>query len=1091
MAGRGRGGALAAAAALLLPVIVLLSWCWGGVAQPSPRCGDGDLAALRGFSTGLDAPVDGWPADDNGCCAWPGVVCGGAGVVGVVLPNRTLRGEVAASLAGLTALRVLNLSGNALRGALPPGLLRLRRLEVLDVSSNALAGALVDAAGAGLIELPAVRVFNVSYNSFNGSHPVLPSAVNLTAYDASGNAFEGHVDAAAVCTSSPGLRVLRLSMNRLSGDFPVGFGQCRFLFELSLDGNGITGVLPDDLFAATSLRYLTLHTNSISGEVPVGLRNLTGLVRLDLSFNAFTGALPEVFDALAGTLQELSAPSNVFTGGLPATLSLCVNLRVLNLRNNTLAGAIGLDFGAVNSLVYLDLGVNKFTGPIPASLPECTGMTALNLGRNLLTGEIPPSFATFPSLSFLSLTGNGFSNVTSALRILQRLPNLTSLVLTKNFRGGEAMPEDGIDGFGKIEVLVIANCELTGAIPAWLAGLRKLKVLDISWNRLAGPIPPLLGELDRLFYLDISNNSLQGEIPASLTRMPALLAGSGNGRDDDDEKVQDFPFFMRRNVSAKGRQYNQVSSFPASLVLGRNNLTGGVPAALGALARLHIVDLSWNGFSGPIPPELSGMTSLESLDVSHNALSGAIPASLTRLSFLSHFAVAYNNLSGEIPVGGQFSTFSRVDFAGNPFLCGFHVGRKCDRERDDDDQATDGSTTWSNEGRRSAASAGVVAAICVGTTLLVAVGLAVTWRTWSRRRQEDNACRVAAGDDEESLDSSAARSSTLVLLFPGDEEEGETTTVVTLDEVVKATGDFDESRIVGCGGFGMVYRATLADGRDVAVKRLSGDFHQMEREFRAEVEALSRVRHRNLVALRGYCRVGKDVRLLIYPYMENGSLDHWLHERANAGDALPWPARLRIAMGAARGLAHLHGGGGGARVMHRDVKSSNILLDAAMEARLGDFGLARLARGSDDTHVTTDLVGTLGYIPPEYGHSPAATYRGDVYSMGVVLVELVTGRRPVDMAARLGARDVTAWAARLRREGRGHEAVDAAVSGPHREEAARVLELACACVREDPKARPTAQQLVVRLDAIAGAAATQEVCSDAQHTVDDRSFGVL
>ncbi|KAF7082468.1 hypothetical protein CFC21_086337 [Triticum aestivum] len=1069
MAGRGRGGALAA---LLLPVIVLLSWCLSGAAQPSLRCGAGDLAALRGFSAGLDATVDGWPAvaddDEGGCCAWPGVLCGRAGVVGVVLPNRTLRGEVAASLAGLAALRVLNLSGNALRGALPPALLRLRRLEVLDVSSNALAGAI----GLGL-ELPAALVFNVSYNAFNGSHPVLPGAVNLTAYDASGNGFEGPLDAAAVCASSPGLRVLRLSMNRLSGDFPVGFGQCRSLLELSLDGNGITGALPDDLFAATSLRYLSLHTNSISGEIPLGLRNLTGLVRLDLSFNAFSGALPEVFDALAGTLQELSAPSNVLTGGLPATLSLCVNLRVLNLRNNTLTGAIGLDFRAVNSLVYLDLSVNKFTGLIPASLPECAGMTALNLGRNLLTGEIPPSFSTFPSLSFLSLTGNGFSNVTSALRILQRLPNLTSLVLTKNFRGGEAMPEDGIDGFAKIEVLVIANCELTGAIPAWLAGLRRLKVLDISWNRLAGPIPPLLGELDRLFYLDISNNSLQGEIPASLTRMPALLAGSGNGRDDDDEKVQDFPFFMRRNVSAKGRQYNQVSSFPASLVLARNNLTGGVPAALGALARLHIVDLSWNGFSGPIPPELSEMTSLESLDVSRNALSGAIPASLTRLSFLSHFSVADNNLSGEIPIGGQFFTFSSADFAGNPFLCGFHVGRKCDRKGDD--QATDG-TTGTNDGRKSAASAGVVAAICVGTALLVAVGLGATWRAWSRRRQEDNACRVAAGDDEESTDSSAARSSTLVLLFPCDEEEEETT-VITLDQVVKATGDFDESRIVGCGGFGMVYRATLAEGRDVAVKRLSGDFHQMEREFRAEVEALSRVRHRNLVALRGYCRLGKDVRLLIYPYMENGSLDHWLHERADAGDALPWPARLRIALGAARGLAHLHGGGGGARVMHRDVKSSNILLDAAMEARLGDFGLARLARGSDDTHVTTDLVGTLGYIPPEYGHSPAATYRGDVYSMGVVLVELVTGRRPVDMAARLGARDVTAWAVRLRREGRGREAVDAAVPGRHREEAARVLDLACACVSEDPKARPTAQQLVERLDAIAGAGAAREIRS--------------
>uniref|UniRef100_A0ACD5Z925 Uncharacterized protein n=1 Tax=Avena sativa TaxID=4498 RepID=A0ACD5Z925_AVESA len=720
---------------LLLPAVILLSRCQNGAAQSSPRCGPDDVDALRGFSVVLDAPVAGWPAapDDN-CCAWPGVICGGAGgavVVGLVLPNRTLRGKVSASLTDLTALRVLNLSGNALRGGLPTGILRLSLLEALDISNNALA----DRLSRSLL-LPAIRVFNVSYNAFDGTLPVLPGAVNLTAYDASGNDFEGPVAAASFCSSSPGLQILRLSMNRLSGDFPAGFAQCRSLTELSLDGNGITGALPDDLFAVTSLQYLTLHTNSLSGEIsPWGLRNLTALVCLDLSFNAFSGALPEVFDALAGTLQELSAPSNMLTGGLPATLSLCVHLHTLNLRNNSLAGTIG---------------IRRPRPRVPRP----------RLGRNLLTGEIPPSFATFQSLAFLSLTGNGFSNVTSALMILHRLPNLTSLVLTKNFHGGEVMPEAGIDGFPSIEVLVIANCELSGRIPAWIAGLRRLKVLDVSWNKLVGTIPPFLGELDHLFYLDISNNSLQGEIPATLTRMPALLSGGGSG-DSEDATVQDFPFFIRRNASASGRQYNHVNSFPPSLMLERNNLTGGVPPALGALARVHILDLSWNGFSGPIPPELSGMTSLESLDMSRNALSGAIRPSLTRLSFLSRFFVAYNNLSGEVPVGGQFSTFSGADFAGNPFLCGIHVAPRCESA-----QGADGGATGSSSRRSRAASAGVVAAICVGTALLLAAGLAATWRAWSRLRQEDdNACRVAADDDDSAA---VVMSSTLVLLFPDD-----------------------------------------------------------------------------------------------------------------------------------------------------------------------------------------------------------------------------------------------------------------------------------------------------------------------------------
>ncbi|TVU33655.1 hypothetical protein EJB05_25485, partial [Eragrostis curvula] len=725
-----------------------------------------------------------------------------------------------------------------------------------------------------------MRVFNVSNNAFTGGHPVLRGAGNLSEYDASGNSFDGGVNASALCGESPAVRVLRLSMNRLSGAFPVGFGQCRSLAELSLDGNGIDGELPDDLFGATSLQVLSIHTNSLSGAVSPRLRGLVRLVRLDLSFNAFTGPLPDVFDALAG-LQELSAPSNRLSGELPATLSRCRRLRVLNFRNNTLGGDIGLDFRALKNLVYLDLGVNNFTGPIPASLPECRGMTALNLGRNRLTGEIPASFAAFTSLSFLSLTGNSFVNVTSALRTLQGLPNLTSLVLTKNFHGGEALPSDGIaGGFPSIEVLVIANCELHGAIPSWISGLRKLRVLDLSWNRLAGPVPPWLGELDRLFYLDISNNSLQGEIPGTLTRMPGLIIAAGNSSQDEDQ-VQDFPFFMRRNTSVTGRQYNQVNSFPPSLVLSHNALSGGVPPGLGALTKVHIVDLSWNRLSGPVPAELAGMTSLESLDMSHNNLSGPIPASLTRLSFLSHFDVSHNNLSGQVPVGGQFSTFAREDFEGNPFLCGIHV-KRCVQPK----EAVDGGG-GSNHRERRSSNAGVVAAISVGTALLLCVAAAVTWRVWSKRRQEDNA-RVAADDD--SLESSSlARKSTLVLLFPTEESE-ETLTTLTLEDVLKATGNFDESRIVGCGGFGMVYRATLPDGRDVAVKRLSGDFTQMEREFRAEVETLSRVRHRNLVPLQGYCRAGKD-RLLIYPFMENGSLDHWLHDSSSS---LTWPARLGV-----------------------------------------------------------------------------------------------------------------------------------------------------------------------------------------------------
>lgn len=828
-------------------------------------------------------------------------------------------------------------------------------------------------------------------------------------------------------------------MNSFSGELSDGFGNCSELVELGLDGNSISGNLPEDLFKLPSLKKLEVQENKLSGLLNPKISNLSNLVLFDISFNAFNGSIPNVFNAFM-KLECFLAESNRFRGTLPSSLSNLTAIRLLNLRNNSLGGEIDLEFAAMPHLSMLDLASNRFNGVIPSSISECKELKTLNLAKNDLHGEIPTSFIDMVSLSFLSLTSNHLSNISSALKVLQHCPNLSSLVMTNNFREGEVMPFEGIQAFNNIEVLVIANCALLGNVPAWLATCRELKVLDLSWNQLEGKIPLWFENLDSLFYIDLSNNSLTGEIPNSLTMIANLIFGNISM---ERTTMQEFPYFLKRNNSGKSLQYNHFSDFPPSLILSYNRLTGPVLPAFGKLKKLHVLDLSMNQLSGNIPDELSGMSSLEYLDLSHNNLSGSIPSSLTNLSFLSRFSVAYNNLSGTIPTKGQFSTFTCSNFEGNPDLCCFNLTSSCASEVH--------PLAFSKKPKNKGVIIGMALGIGLGTALLLAILYLVVSRT-RHRRPEDRVKEVADINAHAELTGPL-----LVLLFQNKDFK-----VLSIGDILKSTNNFDEANVIGCGGFGLVYKATLLDGRRYAIKKLTGDYGQMEREFQAEVEALSRAQHKNLVSLQGYCRIGKD-RILIYSYMENGSLDYWLHEKLEEGTTLDWNTRLRIAQGAARGLAYLHQSCQ-PHILHRDIKSSNILLDENFEAHLADFGLARLILPYD-THVSTDLVGTLGYIPPEYGLASVATFKGDVYSFGVVLLELLTGTRPVDICKPKGCRDLISWVLKMKDEKRVTEVFDPLIFNKEYEsELIKVMEISCLCLNESPKLRPSAQQLVTWLD---------------------------
>jgi serine/threonine protein kinase len=279
-----------------------------------------------------------------------------------------------------------------------------------------------------------------------------------------------------------------------------------------------------------------------------------------------------------------------------------------------------------------------------------------------------------------------------------------------------------------------------------------------------------------------------------------------------------------------------------------------------------------------------------------------------------------------------------------------------------------------------------------------------------------------------------------------------------------ATDGFSDANLLGQGGFGYVHRGVLPNGKEVAVKQLKAGSGQGEREFQAEVEIISRVHHKHLVSLVGYCTTGSD-RLLVYEFVPNNTLEFHLHGKDRP--ALDWPTRLRISLGAAKGLAYLHEDCH-PKIIHRDIKASNILLDFSFEAKVADFGLAKIT-SELNTHVSTRVMGTFGYLAPEYAASGKLTDKSDVFSFGVMLLEMITGRRPVDTSQAYMDDSLVDWArpklTRALETGNFDEFVDPRLQDDYNHaEMSRIVACAAACVRHSSRRRPRMSQVVRALE---------------------------
>ncbi|KAI5056073.1 hypothetical protein GOP47_0029594 [Adiantum capillus-veneris] len=931
------------------------------------------------------------------------------------------------------SLTWLDISYNSIEGSIPEGVSVCSTLVYLDLSHNLLKSTLpidilipLSSSSSKDTKISAsLTHLNLSFNELGGELPDTLQSPVLVELDLSTNFFTGPIPHSI--SSSAALRLLNISCNALSGTLPP-LTHLTNLRGLYLFNNNLTGTIPPEFGNAfVALEELDLSINSLVGSIPASFANCSALRYLNLGTNFLSGKVPLDVVCSMPALQTLQLGFNNLTGTLPSgVLSACKLLTKLDLSANRITGTVPDSFCAPQ-LQKILLQDNDLVGAVPEGLGNCTTLTVLDLSCNLLSGPLPSSIARLPLLQDLMMWGNFLKGPIP--QSLGTALHLRTLILNINLFTGTIPP--ALANCSNLEWISLNSNLLKGIIPPELGNLPKLGILQLANNSLSGPVPATLGNSTKLIWLDLNNNLLEGTIPIELVKQAGKITRGtlnqgteyafiknldrgcvGLGGLIEYSGIRDETLFQLDAVKGScnvTRLYHGTNPyfFPETgggsleyLDIGYNRLTGTIPSELGSCSTLLVLTLSHNALTGPIPDTFSNLVLLTILYLDHNMLQGSIPPSLSTLGLLNQLDVSHNNLSGPIPESGSMPTMSPSVFANNPGLCGVPLlpcGYTPDSNTSASSSSTDngGSSGWSTVAI-AMSSVGAFAIVMAGASCMIAC--IMVSRQKMRQHVRDSYMEnlpSGSGSNSWNINGVSEPLSINVATFEKPLRK------LTFAHLLEATNGFSQEAIIGRGGFGEVYKATFEGGIVVAIKKLVHTVSQGDREFMAEMETIGKIKHRNLVPLLGYCKVGHE-RLLVYEYMEGGSLDRRLHEDCYHSDdsgpldghaALSWDIRKRVAFGTARGLCFLHHSCI-PHIIHRDLKSSNVLLDDALEARVSDFGMARLVSAAE-THLSVSaLVGTPGYVPPEYCHSFRCTTKGDVYSFGVVLLELITGRRP-------------------------------------------------------------------------------------------------
>nr|APU94831.1 leucine-rich repeat receptor-like protein kinase [Pohlia nutans] len=898
-----------------------------------------------------------------------------------------------------------------LTGTLSADLGRLKNLVTISLEFNNFTGLLP----VEVTTLLKVQYFNISNNNFNGAFPAKFSQLqSLQVLDCFNNNFSGALPGDLWLI--PTLEHLSLGGNYFEGSIPAQYGSFPALKYLGLNGNSLTGPIPPELGKLQGLQELYMgYYNNYSSGIPASFGNLASLVRLDMGRCGLTGSIPPELGKL-GKLDTLFLQLNNLVGVIPVQIGNIVNLQSLDLSYNNLSGIIPPALIYLQKLELLSLMSNRFEGTIPDFIGDMPNLQVLYLWENQLTGPIPSALGQNMNLTLLDLSSNFLNGtIPNDLCAGQKL----EWVILKDNQLTGPIPE-ALGNCISLSKLRLSNNRLNGSIPLGLLGLPNISMVEIQMNQVMGPIPSEIIDSPQLSYLDFSDNNLSSKLPESIGNLPMLQS------------------FLISNNHFEGPIPPQICDMQSlnKLDISGNEFTGTIPVEMSNCKKLGSLDLSRNGLTGQIPPQVEYIPDLYLLNLSHNQLSGQIPPQLQLLQTLNVFDFSYNNLSGPIP---HFDSYNLSSFEGNPFLCGGLL-QPCPAGTYDNDGAPAPGGHHSRRHKAANLLAWLVGALFSAALVVLLVGMCCFFKKYRwyickyfRRESTTRPWKLTAFSR---LD-------------------------LTASQVLDC---LDEENIIGRGGAGTVYKGVMSTGQVVAVKRLAGEGKGAAHDhgFSAEIQTLGKIRHRNIVRLLGCCS-NHETNLLIYEYMPNGSLGELLHSKERS-EKLDWETRYNIAVQAAHGLCYLHHDCS-PLIVHRDVKSNNILLDSTFQAHVADFGLAKLFQDTGKSESMSSIAGSYGYIAPEYAYTLKVNEKSDIYSFGVVLMELLTGKKPIETEFGDGV-DIVQWVRRKIQTKDGVlDVLDPRMGGVGvpLQEVMLVLRVALLCSSDLPVDRPTMRDVVQML----------------------------